>query len=388
MTSDEILILIANDKIDDAINEIIALAMNQSPQLNGQAALLKSRLVNYHKSELNGTNYIQDLNQIRVDVKNLLDLISSVSNSGGKFTYNNTKVYLEDRIKSYESPVSGLRSKPSIDFQNTTFNLLKRKLLEQGNEFKNPFSIKVKGTIFPSALLSTGWWERLDIKDKEFHKWKDGLQNWLFLGFDLWGPSWDFSWHSFENDYAIAQFGDGEEANTIPVIIPKDIAIKLKSSIENSDDPWGGKEVKISGVLGHKRHFVKKINKIDLVGGLMDYCIFLDSNNSKHKIDILDADTEIYSGYLWKCVIPKLWKDKNHEIKLDDVYFIWEHTDFTKKDALKYNLDSLNQKERYIENLYGPLILLQKSSNHVPDKPLWLPEMFCNFLKRNTINNV
>ena len=305
----------------------------------------------------------------------------------GNYTYSKTQAYLLDRIKIYESLASGMKKVPSIDFQNTTFIKLKKRLLEGKEVFEKPTSINVRGTIFPSALLSTGWWERLDNREKEFHKWKDDLQNWLFQGFDLWGPSWDFSWHALDDDcsFSIAQLGDGEEANTIPVILPNNIAVQLKSDIENSNNPWGGKEVQVSGVIGHKRHFLKKISKLDIVGGLMDYCIFLDRNNSKHKIAILKPNTEIYSGYLWKCVVPKDWIKNINNINLDDVYFIWEHTDFTKADAVKYNLDSLYRKEKYIEKLNGSLVLLQKSSNHVPGNALWDSRLFYDFLSKSAL---
>ena len=56
--------------------------------------------------------------------------------------------------------------------------------------------ITVTGTLFPCALLSAGWWERLSMRDpdEEKYPWKDHVQEWLFNGFDLWAPSWDFTW--------------------------------------------------------------------------------------------------------------------------------------------------------------------------------------------------
>jgi hypothetical protein len=433
--------LLGLSKTEQAIKEIISLTESSYPKLRSTALLLSARLQDCINEKTAGVSVASEMASIRCDAMNFLEVIKGnqygniVNNSKetnellkdleeiqtnvinqwknansdkesyyfnlmadledqifslkkeGSYSYSKTQAYLLDRIKTYESLVTGTETTPAIDFQNTTFNRLKKELLNKKKVFEKPISINVRGTIFPSALLSSGWWERLDDKTKEFHKWKDGLQNWLFQGFDLWGPSWDFSWHSFDDNcsFAIAQLGEGEEANTIPVIIHKDIAIKLKSDIENSNDPWGGKEVQVSGIIGHKKHFAKKANKIEIVGGLMDYCIFLDGNNSKHKIAVLNTATEIYSGYLWKCVSPKLWLDNFKEINLDDVYFIWEHTDFTKEDAVKYNLDSLQQKERYIEKLYGSLVLLQKSSSHVPGETLWTSKLFYQFLQRNAV---
>jgi hypothetical protein len=61
-------------------------------------------------------------------------------------------------------------------------------------KLRRPIDIKVRGTLFPCALLSSGWWERRKESKVRRLQWRDGLQEWLFHGFDLWGPSWDFTW--------------------------------------------------------------------------------------------------------------------------------------------------------------------------------------------------
>ena len=55
--------------------------------------------------------------------------------------------------------------------------------------------------------------------------------------------------------------------------------------------------------------------------------------------------------------------------RLDEVYLIWEHTDFTKPDAVAYNLDGLQHKADYLRRRHGNLILLQKSMPLVPGEP-------------------
>lgn len=229
-------------------------------------------------------------------------------------------------------------------------------------------------------MLSSGWWNNVSFDVRQNHNWKDELQIWLFKGFDLWGPSWSFTWQALDNKKkcVIGQLGEGDEANTIPVIIPLRIAIKLLPHFSRS---WGGVEVEVSGVIGHRQHFDDHESDMEMTRGLLDYCIFIDECNKNHKIDILSDKTDMYSGYLWKCLVPKAWITDENNINLDNVYFVWEHTDFTKPDAVKYNLDSLENKERFIEKKYGDLVLLQKSSEHVPGTPLWEASKFCDLLQ-------
>lgn len=218
-------------------------------------------------------------------------------------------------------------------------------------------------------------------------KWHDNIQKWLFCGFDLWGPSWDFTWdaeHNKHNPYVIAQLGYGDEADSIPVLIPQEKVGKL---IDYFQENWGGGEVEVTGLLGHRSHFVKSNQDIELVGGLLDYCLWIDQDNRQHHIDSLTYQTELYSGYLWKCVIPKDWYDLNKTLSLNQVYFIWEHTNLRDHEAIKYNLDSLHHKEEYISKIYGNLVLLQKSSQIVPGNPIWNTSTFYNMLvqKKKTI---
>ena len=177
--------------------------------------------------------------------------------------------------------------------------------------------------------------------------------------------------------YFIAQLGDGDEANSLPVIIPLEKAKKLHDEFLAS---WGGLEVKVKGLLGHRRQFSEEPSKIELVGGLLDYCIWLKEGDKNHKITRLINETEIYSGYLWKCLSPKKWLEENKTLSLNQVYFVWEHTNFADKDAIKYNLDSLDHKEEYIMKLHGSLVLLQKSSSLVPGRPEWSTQKFYDLL--------
>lgn len=97
---------------------------------------------------------------------------------------------------------------------------------------RQPRTVSVRGLLYPSALLVSGWWESR-MQKIEGAKWHNGLQEWLFSGFHSWGPSWDFTWdferpeNQANKPAFVAQLGEGDEANSIPVIIPADKAEKL-----------------------------------------------------------------------------------------------------------------------------------------------------------------
>lgn len=258
-----------------------------------------------------------------------------------------------------------------------TIEDLRVKLVVDHVELEKPQPIRVMGSLFPCALLSSGWWDKAGKSALERMEWRDEIQQWLFHGFDLWGPSWDFSW-DFENwessknrPYFIAQLGYGDEANSIPVLIPGEKARRLQDYI-NAKGRWGGMEAEIIGVLGHRHHFEKYLgaDAIELFGGLLDYCLWIDAENPEHGIRPQVAQTGVYSGYLWRCVAPESVV-QNRTPSLHDVYFIWEHTNFASKDAVAYNLDALERKQTYIEGRVGKLVLVQKSSFLVPGKPAW-----------------
>jgi hypothetical protein len=253
---------------------------------------------------------------------------------------------------------------------------LRVKLLDESRELEAPQRISVSGTLFPCALLSSGWWERHAKVNNHQVKWHDGVQAWLFTGFDLWGPSWDFTWdvENWDKDggrrYFIAQLGDGDEANSLPVLIPSEKAVKLREYFK--DQKWGGMEAEVTGLLGNRRHFAADIDPkaLELFGGLLDYCLYLDAEDPDHGVEPLVRETEVYSGYLWKCLAPKAWIEARKPC-INDVYFVWEHANFVNADAVAYALEALEHKERYLTRRRGELVLMQKSSAMVPGKESW-----------------
>lgn len=265
-----------------------------------------------------------------------------------------------------------------------TIENLRAKLLYGDVQLQKPIPIKVQGTLFPCALLSSGWWERRKESKIRHMEWQDGLQEWLFHGFDLWGPSWDFTW-DFENwdetkqrPYFIAQLGDGDEANSIPVLLPVSKAVKLHERLSGT---WGGIEANVSGVLGHRKHFEQYVEPgaLELFGGLLDYCLWLDEEDKTHVIAPRAERTELYSGYLWKCIAP-VERLKGRLPSLTDVYFVWDHVNFANRDALSYCLEALDKKEEHIKRRYGDVILVQKSCSFVPGEPILPADHIYNML--------
>ena len=325
---------------------------------------------------------------------NLLELDRTIMKALG-WKYSSGFIPSTDYYLAGRGPIahSGLIGRPEEPWGNAadgvvTIQNLRASLLLKRKILKSPIPMKVRGTLFPCALLSSGWWERHIPAQARRIKWRDPVQKWLFYGFDLWGPSWDFSWNfeeweaSRKRPYFIAQLGDGDEVNSLPVLIPRSKAIKLQN--EFGKDFLRGIEMEIVGVLGHRKHFASMIDPkaLELFGGLLDYSLWVDEDDPKHKITPLCRDTDVYSGYLWKCVAPKdLLADQR--LSLNDVYFIWEHTNFASRDAIQYDLDALQRKEEYIQHRFGSgreLVLVQKSSAIVPGRPKWKSEEIYNLL--------
>jgi len=252
--------------------------------------------------------------------------------------------------------------------------------------------VSVEGQLYPCGLLVSGWWEshfqKLDGLDK-----LNGVQKWLFNGFHAWGPSFDFSW-DFDKPAAdgsrprfVAQLGSGDEANSIPVIIPADKAHKLRERFQER-----GRDIKldvsplsvtVEGVLCGRSQ-CPEAAKLGKVGGILDYCIWLKEGESSHRIQLDGKQTDIYSGYLWKCVAPKSLLGQDKPLELHHAYFLWEHTNFANEDSVKYNLDSLDHKQRYLEEKFHrsePLVVLQKSNILVRGDPYWTQDQFYKYFQ-------
>jgi hypothetical protein len=287
--------------------------------------------------------------------------------------------YLVQRASQYKdfenAPLTGpdLRISAYEQVERLRFKLL------HGIKLPKPIRITVRGTLFPCALLTSGWWERHVGETKAGEDWDDKVQQWLFNGFDLWAPSWDFTWaiEAARTGDAptrfVAQLGTGDEADSLPVFLAPELARRLAPHFSAG---WGGIEAEVSGLLGHRSHFKRRYKEADSFGGLLDFCLWVDDDPPRHRVEIPKGNpaTTLYSGYVWKCVAPQEKWLHHRPLSLRDVYFIWDHTNFAKKSAVAYSLDALEHKERYIETqIGGPLVLLQKSSELVPGECKFSP---------------
>jgi hypothetical protein len=256
-----------------------------------------------------------------------------------------------------------------------------RSRLKDRRALDKPVLVRVRGTLFPAALLTEGWWERKQQGAGSLRiEWRNPLQRWLFKGFDLWAPSWDICWGATDpkeesKRYYIAQLTEGDEADSLPVIIGTEKARRLSDEFHSS---WGGFEAVIVGRLGHRHQFDRKLPK-NVKRDPADYYISIEDDNRRHKIERLKAaTTDLYSGYLWKLMAPEEWIEEDETVGLNQVYFVWEHTNFVAREAVQYNLEGLEHKVDLIARQHpgSRLVLLQKSHAIVPGKPQWSVEKF------------
>ena len=78
------------------------------------------------------------------------------------------------------------------------------------------------------------------------------------------------------------------------MLIPSEKAKALHDYIRGCKKPWGGIDAQVKGVLGHRSRFKGELDEgaLELFGGLLDYCLWLDEDNPKHYIEpLLDTMT-------------------------------------------------------------------------------------------------
>jgi hypothetical protein len=261
-------------------------------------------------------------------------------------------------------------------------------LKQQGTWLPEPKLISVQDTFFPCILLSTGWWERSSSVGRIQPRFKDEVQEWLFKGFDLWAPSWDLSLAAASETGApthlVGQIGSGDEADSLPVIVARGKAAGVLGLL--GDDAV--MSATVTGLLKHVSHYSPE-ERVALVGGsasdqddladVSNYCIVVEDDERTHDVARRSTLPELYSGYLWQCWGPRASLERGP--RLDEVYFIWEHTNFNSTDALKYNLDALRYKVGQLTQRIADPILMQKShSRIVPDTPQLSTHKFYDLL--------
>jgi len=237
-----------------------------------------------------------------------------------------------------------------------------------GRIYKSDMPITVQGVFLPCVLLSTGWWERRrQAQNANLPAWRDKVQEWLFRGFDLWAPSWDLSLATEAESGAVThlagQLGSGDEADSMPVLIHQRKAIDIRAELQ------AGRTVMDASVSGILRH-ISQLGPAEAAAlqtsttthstdtGSADYCLLVYDEVPIHNVFLKSRPPDLYSGYLWQCWGPR---ECAPAPRLQDVYFVWEHTNFSDPDCISFNLEALTHKVRRLVRRINDPVLLQKS---------------------------
>jgi hypothetical protein len=247
-----------------------------------------------------------------------------------------------------------------------------------GPESKAP-TVRATGVFSPAVLMHEGWWNKSDHKISKPAA-NGNLQSWLTTGFEEWGPSWDLRRAS--DDYILGQIGSRDESNSLLVAIVGDCEKQIGPWIRDYFKNRFVSSFSIKGLLCHRdqleHHQSDLAHAAERWGAAFNHCLVLD-NPDEHSIQPNgESQPEYYSGYLWQCWCPTLSLNEGDpkQAKPEDCYFVWEHTDYTKPDAIDYNLDSLQHKVEFITKKYGDMVLLQNSGPLLPGTPLLSPDDF------------
>ena len=227
--------------------------------------------------------------------------------------------------------------------------------------------------LFPTALLSFGWWDRVNRGlDREI-KWQDpALQQWLFSGFEQWallGPQRLVDRKAVQPDRPDRRErrgqlhsgpdqkrGEGKKYRTHGFAACRQcqccrLPVSQISHLRTL--PTLGKE---------DTAFLESIKELSSA----QYYLVLQDNDDLHTVEPVREEAD-YSGYIWQCWAPKEWVPAEaYDTRLPGAYFIWEHTNFADPDVIRYGLDSMDRKVGYLRkrlqermDLSGELVLLQ-----------------------------
>jgi hypothetical protein len=270
-----------------------------------------------------------------------------------------------------------------------------RQLKRQGETLREPRLLAVQDTFFPCILLTSGWWERGSSAGRALPRFDDKVQEWLFKGFDLWAPSWDLSLAAASETGAqthlVGQLGSGDEADSIPVLVARSKAAGVLG-LQGDDAVMS---VTVTGVLKHVSHCspeergalatASAADEDDSAEDVQEYCLVVEEHEPLHDVARRLAMPDLYSGYLWQCWGPRASLERDP--RLDEVYFIWEHTNFSSSEALKYNLDALQYKvSRLTRRIDNPILMQKSHSRLVPDTPQLSTRQFYDLLFKRQLS--
>lgn len=256
------------------------------------------------------------------------------------------------------------------------------------------------GVFFAAHLLYSGWWTRtsgeIGLVSGEWAGSEASVRDirrWLNLGYEQWGPSWSL-WNPRGTDECLfGQIGSGDEANSLPVIVAPEAAAKLQSDMGERL----AAAVVAKGTLYHINHKMsglsenikKAIRRLTTTSpaepdgsvkadGMSSPYYFVvsdfeaDGTTSRDFIEIDREQPAVYSAYMWHCLIRASDEALGREgtVPLQNVIFIWEHTNLMSRDCLAFNHDGLLGKKRYLEKQLGEQKLLQLQRSYSMDAVL------------------
>jgi hypothetical protein len=281
---------------------------------------------------------------------------------------------------------------PTIRNQNAGDAVPIEKFLKELKKVSRPTAPRKKrvhGVFFASLLLYQGWWSRLpEQRGLDTGDWEDGLKNpdgdrrlrnirhWLNAGYEQWGPSWDL-WNPGEADqFLFGQIGHGDEANSLPVIVAPLAAQKIKADLGKNL----AAEVTLKGTLYHDKYNISAMNEnvkrairqpTKYSEDALPYFLVIndveaDGEESEDFIRINYGKNReiIYSAYMWQCLIREsdAFRGRRGVTPPRRSIFIWEHTNTLDRDTIAYNYASLQDKKKYLEEVFEePLSVLQHS---------------------------
>ncbi len=163
----------------------------------------------------------------------------------------------------------------------------------------------------------------------------------------------------------------------------RDAAMQVLATV----DRWGGMPASIRCLLGHRKHF-KALRRRDPDGaGWLNWCLWMDPDKPEHKLTRLSArevatntplnsatHSNIYSGYIWKCFTLQNWYNRGN-FRPEEIFFIWQHTNFASEQVLDYHKEILAYDERMMRRHImdstqeGNIVLLAKSSGYRTARP-------------------
>lgn len=291
----------------------------------------------------------------------------------GRISYATYATSVWDARFRESDVVSDTFGKAAIDIAD-----LRERLTERGPA-PDPELVTVRGVIFPCILLFPAYRERTSGARGPWIAWRDELQEWLFYGFEQWGPSWEVT-HPTTSDILLGQIGRGDELESVLLVLEGELADTARQGLGDGMVV----EAEVTGLLTNRGQLGDPLSaENDRWGGSFDSAVLASDRHGGHRIEILGSP-DTYSAYLWQCWAPRGWIRNPDEPRVDESFFVWEHTDVTKAAALEYNLDSLTRKTEYLRERYGELILVQKSSHVVPGDAQFPTERFQELLKRRS----